>query len=633
MLIEDLTAGVAEETSADAIVIRTPVWRRVLPWASTAALASVLAIVLVFGVPWRQASPAALLRMSAELGADVSLPSGLTGDVISLSPDGTVVAFLAQQGADGSAQIYVRRLSEPHASVLSGTDGADGPFFSPDGQWIGFFADGKLKKISVSGGAAVTLCDAPINRGGTWGEDGTIVFLPNRVGRLMRVSSANAGGTPEPVAALAEGEVSQRWPQLLPGDRSVLFTSGGATSSLNDANLVVQRLPSGERTVVHKGGYHGRYLSSGHLVFLHDGTLFAAPFDLDQLKVIGPPVPAVEGVTANAGTGGASFAVSASGMFAYVPGPNVTGEATPIHWMDSEGKMTPMRTTRAPWNNLVFSPDGDRLALQITRDIWVYEWGRDALGSLTSDPASDTHPVWTPDGRRIAFASARANKSTVNLYWQRADGTGDAQRLTESPNMQVPGSWHPSSKFLAFEELNPGTNSDLKILPMEGDETSGWRPGKPTVFLSTQFDERQPAFSPDGQWLAYVSNETGRNEAYVRAFRGQGKWTISVGGGGTPTWSRTKRELYYGTGVGSSQIMVVPYTVEGDSFRPGKPHLWSQQGRYRSQGPSRMFDLHPDGTRFALAAADQAEPGAKRDHLTFLFNFFDELRRIAPRSP
>jgi serine/threonine-protein kinase len=288
----------------------------------------------------------------------------------------------------------------------------------------------------------------------------------------------------------------------------------------------VQRLPGGAREVVQKGGFHGRYLLSGHLVFIHDGTLFAAPFDLEQLRVTGPPVPVLQGVTSHAGTGSASFAISASGMFAYVSGP-LTEAGLPIHWMHQDGKTTTLAARRMSWQNLVFSPNGDRLAFQQidgqSNDIWVYEWARDALSKLTTDPAADTHPVWTPDGRHIAFASTRENQSTPNLWWQRAEDTASAERLNVSTNVQLPGSWHPSGKFLAFEEVNQVTKSDLMILPMEGDEKSGWKPGKPTVFSSTQFDERQPAFSPDGKWLAYVSNETGRKRSVRAGVSGAGQ--------------------------------------------------------------------------------------------------------------
>jgi serine/threonine-protein kinase len=298
--------------------------------------------------------------------------------------------------------------------------------------------------------------------------------------------------------------------------------------------------------------------------------------------------------------------------------------------MDRAGKTTPLRAMPSNWSNPHFSPDGLRLAVDILdkqADVWVYEWARDTLSRLTFDPAADGKPVWTPDGRRIVFGSRR-NNGPFNLYWQRADGTGDAQRLTESKNVQYPASWHPSGKFLAFGEASPGTGSHLMILPMEGDEASGWKPGKPTVFLNSPFAEIEPMFSPDGRWLAYFSNESGRNEVYVRPFPGPGgKWQISTSGGETPTWSRARHELFYQTL--DNRLMVAAYTVEGDSFRADKPKLWSE-GRFLSLRNQRSFDLHPDGERFALAAAPDAQTTARQDKVVFIFNFFDELRRLAP---
>jgi len=321
----------------------------------------------------------------------------------------------------------------------------------------------------------------------------------------------------------------------------------------------------------------------------------------------------------------------------YLPGP-MLGGGTPLDLMDRGGKTTPLRTTPANWFNPVFAPDGSRLALNIregSSDIWVYEWGRGALTRVTFDPVGATKPVWSPDGRHIVFASARADKVTGNLYLQRADGTGEAQRLTESKNPQAPASWHPSGRFLAFEETtssaNAKTNIDVMILPLEGDDGAGWKPGRPTVYLNSPAIEAGPMFSPDGRWLAYTSTESGQLEVYVRPFPGPGgKRQVSTGGGRHAVWSRVSHELFYGQGD-NGQIMVATFKVEGDSFRSEKPRLWSE-GRYQTRGASRMFDLHPDGERFVLAAAPQTPGGAKQDKVVFISNFFDELRRIAPAT-
>jgi serine/threonine-protein kinase len=261
------------------------------------------------------------------------------------------------------------------------------------------------------------------------------------------------------------------------------------------------------------------------------------------------------------------------------------------------------------------------------RDVWVYEWERDTLSRLTFDTDNDVDPLWTPDGRRLVFASARADK-TLNLYWQPADGAGQVQRLTESANSQWPDTWHPDGKSLVFMEHSPRTGKDLMILTLERDPVTGRKPGKPAVLLNSPFAEAFAAFSPDGRWLAYNSNETGRDEVYVRAFPGPGgKWQVSTGGGNFATWSRTRKELFYL--AGDRKLMVVPYAVEGDSFRVEKTRVWSEVPLVHHPA-NRTFDLHPDGQRFAVVNIRPGPAETKRDHLTLILNFADELRRIAP---
>ena len=420
--IEELLSGTPEEIGSPAIPQALSLWRRMMPWAAAGALAAALAAVLVLWLPWRTASPSTPLRLSAELGADVSLRTGAAA-ALSLSPDGAMLVFTAQKPG-GAFQLYIRRLEQLAALPLSGTDGANNPFFSPDGQWVAFFADGKLKKIAVTGGAAVMVGDdALTSSGGTWSEDSTtITFSPQRSGSLVRVSSE--GGKPEPLTTLGDGQVTHRWPQMLPGGKAVLFTAHAGISGFDDANLEVQPLPAGARKVVQRGAFYGRYLPSGHLVYIHDGTLFAAPFDVNRLAMSGPPVAVLEGVVSNAGSGAANFAVSDNGTFVYLPGRDA-GRGALIEWMNREGKATPLRATPADWSNLVFAPDGHRLALDIfdgrQTNVWTYEWERDSPSRLTLAPGIALKPVWTPDGKRIVFASPRSDTGGGNLYWQRAD--------------------------------------------------------------------------------------------------------------------------------------------------------------------------------------------------------------------
>jgi Tol biopolymer transport system component len=617
-------------TASAAVHVTTSRRLHVLAWSVAATCTAALVLVLGLWPPWRQDPTTAPMRMSVELGTDISLANAETGTAIVLSPDGTVVVFVGRTSGSRTSQLYVRDLDQLQAVPLAGTDDAQNPFFSPDGEWIAFFAGGKLKKIAVRGGASVTLCDAPAGRGGAWGDDGTIVFSPNisLATRLLRVAST--GGTPVPLTSNSEAPQA-RWPQILPGGRAVLFTSSRTAADFSDADVVVQPLPGGAPKVVQRGGFYGRYVASGHLVYVHAGTLWAAPFDINRLAVSGPPVPVIQGVTSNAATGSAQVDVSRGGTLVYLPGQGTSG--VPIHWMDREGNTTPLRSAPANWTSIQFAPDGARLALQLNlvgsgADIYVYEWTRDLFTRLLPDPGTRGRPVWTPDGRRIVFGSTPGNQGTLNLYWQRSDGVGDAQRLTESPHGHVPVSWHPSGKFLAFTELNPQTNFDLLILPMAGDEASGWKPGKPIVFLNSRSEEREPVFSPDGRWIAYQSNESGRHEVYVRPYPGPGgKSQISTDGGVFPRWSQTARELFFGTPT--QQIMMAVYEVEGHAFRAEKPQLWSD-ARYQLRGPFRPFDLHPDGKRFALAPAAPAPVGTRHDHITLILNVFDELRRIAP---
>jgi serine/threonine-protein kinase len=444
---------------------------------------------------------------------------------------------------------------------------------------------------------------------------------------LLHVSEG--GGNAEPLITATEGE-SQRWPQLLPAAKAVLFTSG-SSGTFNEATIVVQRLTDGNRKTVQRGGYFGRY-ASGHLLYIHDGTLFAVPFDIKRLEVNGAPAPVFEHVAGGVGTGAAQFAVAEDGTAVYLPGEGVQN-GQPIVWLSRNGEVRALRATPSNWSNPRFSPDGQRLAVDIAEGskphIWVYDWSRDTPSKLTFSNGGDVSPVWTPDGRRIAFTSASASGYT--LSWQRADGSGEPQRLAASKNQLRPTSWHPSGKWLAFQDGNPQTGMDLMLLPMEGNEESGWKPGQPIAFLRTPSDEIDAMFSPDGRWIAYASNESGRNEVWVRPFPGPGgRWQVSNGGGFQPMWSRKRDELLYvAVTATGAKVMAVTYTVEGNSFSRGAPHEWSPVG-IQSRPRLGWLDLHPDGERVAANVPQGGLPIGKQDRVVFIFNFFDELRRVVP---
>jgi serine/threonine protein kinase/Tol biopolymer transport system component len=595
---------------------------RHVPWGITAVSVLALGVMSVLLMNPRQ-TPQAPVRVNVELGADIALRDDL-GPAAVISPDGSTVVF-ATRATEDASKLYVRRLSELAATPLSSTEGATSPFFSPDGKWIAFFADRKLKRISASGGTATVIGDAPNGRGGWWATDDTIVFTSSNAPQttVSRVR-ASGGGSPESITTLVDGEVSHRWPQMLPGNRAVLYTSS-TSDNWDEARVMVQPLPTGAPKVV-QSGFFGRYVPSGHLLYVRSGTLFAAPFDAAQLQVTGPSVAVFEDVRTDPTSGGAQLSVSDVGSLVYLHGRGNSPNA-PAVWMDRGGNILPLRGQRSDWGNPQFSHDGRQLAFEISdgrqADVWVQDLVSGRLARLTFDPADDFKPVWSPDGEWIVFASTR--DGVPNLYRIRSSGAGGTERLTTSPNPQLPGSWHPGGRFLAFEETRPGTGIDLMIMPVPAAGTAASAHVNASVFASGPAVEAEPIFSPDGRWIAYRSSETGRAEVFVQSFASSGKWQVSNGGGRDAAWSRTRPELLF-FGTTQDRVMTAPYTVRDDSFRAGTPMPWSIVTVGRLPRGGRAFDLHADGERVVVAPAkDQVS-----DRMTFVSDFVNRLRQLAP---
>jgi hypothetical protein len=513
-----------------------------------AGVLAIVAAVLGFGL-YRATRPAELkplVRLDVDLGAGVSLGSAVGTETI-LSPDGTRLVYMSQ------GKLFTRRMDQSKAIELAGTEGAFAPFFSPDSKWVAFFTPGKLKKISVEGGAAVVLCDATNPVGGSWGEDGSIIAALDLATGLARIPAA--GGAPKPFTELAQGEVTQRWPQILPGGKAVLFTSSTSTTAFDGANIEVVSLEDHRRKTLERGGTFVRYLpasnGAGHLVYINKGTLFAVLFDPDKLEVRGTPSPVLEEVAYSTLTGFAEFDFSRNGTLVYRSGGAGGADLLTVQWLDAAGKTQPLLAKPGFYLRPRLSPDGQRLAFDDGSDIWVYDTRRDTPTRLTFGGGINGTPVWSPDGRHIAFYGPGS------IWWVRSDGAGKPQPLIQTKYVLVPWSFTPDGKRLAYFEQHPGTAFDIETATIESDG-SGLRAGKSEIFLQTPADERDPAFSPDGRWLAYDSNESGKSEVYVRAFPDKGgKSRISNAGGKFPFWSGNGRELFF-QGQ-DNRIMVAAY--------------------------------------------------------------------------
>jgi serine/threonine-protein kinase len=510
--------------------------RGISPWV--AVLGGVLAI-LTGGVVGRmvprtektQAQP--LARFALDTGRPLLSSSWHQFGGLAVSRDGQRLAYVASDGT--VERLYQRRMDSLEIRALPETAGASNPFFSPDGTWIGFFADRMLKKVSVEGGAPVALAPAHDNRGGCWSERDEIVFAADAGSGLLRIPAA--GGSPRPLTELdvPRGELSHRWPSLVADANAVLFTiKTKGLQTFDDAPIAAVSLASGERKNVLDGGTGASYSSPGHLVYARAGALLAAPFDAARLTITGPPFTAFEGVSHSRGTGSAHYALSRTGTLVSLPG-SVDVDNRMLVRSDLQGRMETLTRETRPFIMVRTSPDGRRLALWIgTADdeVWTYEIERGILARLAQGA---TNPVWSPDGEWIVFSGARGDDDLGRV---RADGSGEPEPLLRRKLNQAPSSISPDGKILAFTEDTPETGSDVWTLSLDTREAH--------LVLATRFNESAATFSPDGRLLAYVSDETGHNEVYVQPFPGPGpRRQVSVGGGTSPVWGRQQGVIFY----------------------------------------------------------------------------------------
>jgi serine/threonine-protein kinase len=596
-------------------------WMPLLTAAAGLLVGGVLAASFAAG----DGSPSEPVRRFEVQIADSVLDWSLGSSVV-LSPDSRLLAYV--EGGGNESTLFLRPLDQFGGHQVAGGNGTEAayhPFFSPDGQWLGYVTPLALKKVSITGGSPITLCEVDRSRGASWGPDGTIVFASSADTGLSTVPAI--GGEPQPLTTLDEatGEASHRWPQWLPGGTAILFTVSTEATDFSGARLEVLDVESGERTVIHRGGYYGRYVPTGHVLYVNDGTVFALPFDAQRIVATGSQFPVLEGIESDPVHGSAQFDVAHTGLLSYL---SEVADLRPfsIVSVDVNQRSEVLWQEPGVFGTPRLSPDGSRLALSVLRDgnwdLWVYDLEREVATRITFGAGYDADPVWSPDGRWLAFASDRDGGMTV--FRKRADGSGQAERLIDLDSLPspFPNSWSPDGRWLAVSPTGPGGN-DLWIVPADGQ-------GEGEAVMATPYSEVFAAFSPDGRWVAYESDESGRREVYVASFpTGGGKWQVSDEGGSQAVWGRDGRSIYYRTDAG---IMVVDVDGSGQSFRAGKPrpaitgsYIGGLNGVQAGNYFFPDFDVAPDGS-FVLFAGDEQPEGVTTAKL--VTGWLSELQRL-----
>ena len=575
-------------------------WRSTLLWALAA---SAVAGALSFNLKPEPPQPVA--RLSVVLPRSQTM-TWFWRHLLAISPDGKTLVYGA------NSRLYVRPLDAMEASPIRGADNAMEPFFSPDGRWLAFYTPGSLMKVPLGGGAPSTLCKAGFPHGASWSADDTIVFGESAKG-IFRVPAS--GGTPEVLVEMdaTKGERAHG-PQVLPDGKTLLFTLRTG-DSWDEAQIVAQSLETGERRVLVDGGTDGRYIPTGHLVYVHRGTILAVAFDPERLEIRGGAVPIVEQVlqAPNQTAGAAQFAFSQSGSLIWAP---PSAARSRLAWVSRRGsaELLPLRAIDRSTVYPRLSPDGDRIAFFDATDLWVYDLRRGSTTRLTFG-GNNTRAEWTPDGTRVLFASSVDGRNQV--FSVAADGSEAAVPITTSENGTVPESVSPDGRVLAYRAQHDNS-SDIWVLPLQGGS-------EPRRFAATPFRERGAVFSPDGRFLAYVSDESGRDEIYLQPFPGPGpKVTVSTGGGTAPAWSPTGRELFYLNGTAMMSVPVAGGSVGAPQFLFDNPQI-----KAASLITSvANYDVSTDGERFLMVVSNDTSM-----QLNVVLHWFDELKRLVPSEP
>ena len=600
--------------STSPVVDGAPPRRRNVVALPVAGIATVIAAIVAAGIAWvlkpGASSDSSITRLSIALpdGDRISNPDTPSLDI---SADGKYVAYAAVH--QGVPTLMLRSRDAAASQALPGTNGTESAFFSPDGKSIGFFARGRLRTIAIESSETKDLADAPNPRGGWWAEDGFIYYAPGAGGGISKIHSN--GGTPSAVTTLdrSQGEISHRWPQVLPGGKAMLISSW--TGPARDNRFVqVVRLDSGQRETIVTGD-SGRYSPSGHVLFSRLDALMALPFDLDRLAVTGPVVKTAD--TARIGSEGATFAVSNRGDLVHLVGDPHRTDAR-IVWVDSSGHTEPVQVPAQDIANPVLSPDGRRAAFNVhgpTDEIAIVEFERGLMTMLTTNTNGSQAPVWSPDGQRIAYRGTR--KGFRNVWMKSVGGTSEEQQLTHGDGVHTPLSWSPDGKNLLYYDATfTSSGWDLWVVSVID--------GKAQPLFTAAQRQSGAQWSPDGRWIAFVSDESGRSEVYVVPFPVTGqRWQISTEGGDEPVWSHDGRELFYrgGRTVWAVDVRTSP------TFSAGAPRVLFADTFIPSPNGSTGYSVSTDGKRFLFAQPVQPDPPIT--HIQMAVNWFSELRRAA----
>ena len=617
LFVLDHQAGVvAASTASAALLPRRPLWLRIAVPTTGALVVAILAGMMVWSAT--RPAPPAVVRSTITTSGSASLSLQGGDRDIAITPDGSRIVYR------GNDQLLVRALNQFEPSVLDGLGLARGVFISPEGQWVGFFDQGMIKQVAITGGppTMITPVDGP-PRGATWVPGGTIIFATDEpTTGLQRVSAEGGKTTVLKKPDRARGEREHLWPEILPGGKAVLFTIIPANGSVDSAQIAVLDLQSGTSKVLIRGGSHAHYVATGHLVYGVAGTLRAVAFNLERLEVVGTPAPVIDGVFTTF-LGAADVAVATNGSLVYVPGVRGGGSRQTVVLVDRQGHVSPLPGLPVDdYRDVEVSPDGARLALATQDDVWIYDFTRATRSRLTTDPAPDRSPRWTPDGQRIVFTSRR--KGYPQLFWRPADSTGTDERfLTRAEtlrDLRVNG-WSPDGRQLLFTEVLQGTSVIGQVAIQ--------RPSDVRVLVKNAVANDFAAVSPTGGWMAYQSNVSGQMEIYVERYPELGdRQLISTGGGRLPLWSRDGRELFFSS-LDSRQMLAVPVQY-GTTLLAGRPQVLFEFAIVTAVLPgAQRYDIARDG-RFLIVRSDQADSTDAAPQIVVVQNWFEELKRLVP---